>query len=296
MPCLMGRGLSRVLRVTLPFLFPPLLRPLRRRAIKTRSRELWPFRNRLAGSMSHRMALTRDLVVSFLSTSRLTSLNPSEQRRRAASGQSANRVKKGNEPRVSPCSSALTLASMMSFKPREQIASARQGSSRKELKSASHCSQTLSIQRVLFHRRRISSNCIMTLIPQKDSKALAVETRQNPAESAWSPIPRAIKPWGQINFRLALIGCNHVQAFVRVAGSRFAHWWAAGLGRKEVGTGTKLARRVTRRKSPNWSQRDSNSRPSACHADALPTAPWPREVLIIHNSTNSAMGWSKRLG
>ncbi len=26
----------------------------------------------------------------------------------------------------------------------------------------------------------------------------------------------------------------------------------------------------------DWSQRDSNSRPSACHADALPTAPWPR--------------------
>ena len=25
-----------------------------------------------------------------------------------------------------------------------------------------------------------------------------------------------------------------------------------------------------------WSQGDSNPRPSACHADALPTAPWPR--------------------
>lgn len=33
---------------------------------------------------------------------------------------------------------------------------------------------------------------------------------------------------------------------------------------------------TTPSKTPDWSQRDSNSRPSACHADALPTAPWPR--------------------
>ena len=32
--------------------------------------------------------------------------------------------------------------------------------------------------------------------------------------------------------------------------------------------------------SPSWSCRDSNPGPSACHADALPTAPQPRKISL----------------
>ncbi len=37
-----------------------------------------------------------------------------------------------------------------------------------------------------------------------------------------------------------------------------------------------------------WSQRDSNSRPSACHADALPTAPWPQPARLCPDKTGHA--------
>lgn len=44
------------------------------------------------------------------------------------------------------------------------------------------------------------------------------------------------------------------------------------------------------RKPHHWSQRDSNSRPSACHADALPTAPWPRDRALWQTGLGSASG------
>ena len=45
----------------------------------------------------------------------------------------------------------------------------------------------------------------------------------------------------------------------------------------------------------DWSQGDSNPRPSACHADALPTAPWPRVARLWTGwpraATPSKVGW-----
>ena len=38
----------------------------------------------------------------------------------------------------------------------------------------------------------------------------------------------------------------------------------------------------------NWSQGDSNPRPSACHADALPTAPWPRVTRLSRTGAKLA--------
>ena len=44
----------------------------------------------------------------------------------------------------------------------------------------------------------------------------------------------------------------------------------------------RYAKSCVRRDLHHWSQGGSNPRPSACHADALPTAPWPLGFFVFH--------------
>ena len=44
----------------------------------------------------------------------------------------------------------------------------------------------------------------------------------------------------------------------------------------------RYAKSCVRRDLHHWSQGGSNPRPSACHADALPTAPWPLGFFMSH--------------